>query len=93
MPGFDRPVAEIQRGLTGVRILGCLVSILTFCFRRVAGSTIPENLSFADAYLPTKPPFPANGLALNCPHCGQSATYERCDLRYRALDSFVVPRI
>lgn len=30
-----------------------------------------------------KPDFPPAGLALDCPHCGKSATYERHELRYR----------
>jgi uncharacterized Zn finger protein len=53
------------------------------CGEEFPHSLIPENLSFAESYLPLKPEFPASGLPLDCPNCGKSATYQRHDLRYR----------
>jgi hypothetical protein len=73
--------------------MGQWILICSICGKEFPHSSIPENLSFADAYLPIKPPFPASGLAIDCPQCGRSATYERCDLRYRAPDCVIVPRI
>jgi hypothetical protein len=64
--------------------MGQWILICSICSKEFPHSTIPENLPLTEFYLPTKPEFPLNGLALNCPQCGRSATYERCDLRYRA---------
>ena len=56
--------------------------ICSACSKEFPHSSIPENLSFVESYLLTKPEFPP-GLALDCPYCGRTATYERFDLRYR----------
>ena len=64
--------------------MGQWILMCSICGKEFPHSTISENLSFAEALLPTKPEFPPNGLAVNCPECGQSATYERYDLRYQA---------
>jgi len=54
------------------------------CGKEFPHSSIPKNLPFAETYLPPKPEFPSSGLAIECPNCGKSATYERFDLRYRS---------
>jgi DNA-directed RNA polymerase subunit RPC12/RpoP len=45
-------------------------------------SSTHENLTFIELVLLRKPEFPSEGLALDCPYCGKSATYQRYDLLY-----------
>src|SRR6267143_2753544 len=52
------------------------------CGRDFPHSPIHENLTFIKFVLLHKPEFPSEGLALDCPHCGESGTYERHDLTY-----------
>jgi DNA-directed RNA polymerase subunit RPC12/RpoP len=53
------------------------------CGKEFTHSSIPENLPFVQLDLPHKPEFPQGGLAFDCPHCRESATYQRHDLIYR----------
>ena len=57
------------------------------CGKEFSHSLIPENRSFAELELIHKPEFPSNGLTLDCPHCGISGTYQRCDLVYSSSDA------
>ena len=53
------------------------------CGSEFAHSSVPDNRHLLPLELPHKPEFPAWGLDLDCPHCGESATYQRRDLIYR----------
>jgi hypothetical protein len=53
------------------------------CGSRFTHSVI-EPHEIEDRYLPAKPEFAADGAELECPSCGQTATYQRSDLRYQA---------
>ena len=46
------------------------------CGRDFPHSPIRENLTFIKFVLLHKPEFPSEGLALDCPHCGESGTYQ-----------------
>jgi hypothetical protein len=35
-------------------------------------------------FIPNKPEFPEEGSALECPHCGTKAVYQRHQLTYQA---------
>ena len=60
------------------------------CGREFAHSSIPDDGRFSQLELPHKPEFPPWGLDLGCPHCGESATYQRRDLIYRDSPAFQV---
>jgi endogenous inhibitor of DNA gyrase (YacG/DUF329 family) len=34
-------------------------------------------------FLPIKPTIPDDGVKMDCPECGQNATYQKADLRYQ----------
>jgi len=53
------------------------------CGRESPHSSIPNDGRSSELELPHKPEFPPWGLDLDCPHCGESATYQRRDLIYR----------
>jgi rubredoxin len=40
--------------------------------------------NLVDFYYDAKPEFPPEGSEFECPNCGNRATYQRTDLRYRA---------
>jgi hypothetical protein len=46
--------------------------------------SIIEECLIEDRYLPLKPEFAPEGAEFECPGCGQTATYQRSDLRYQA---------
>lgn len=52
------------------------------CGKEFTHSSIQDNRHFLE--WPHKPEFPPRGVDLGCPHCGESATYQRRDLLYRA---------
>ena len=41
-----------------------------------------DDVGIANYFMLKKPDFPADGVALECPNCRQSATYQQSDLRY-----------
>ena len=51
------------------------------------GSKIMHSkIEFPDAssyFLPSKPEIESGGSELSCPNCGQTAIYQRSDLRYQ----------
>jgi DNA-directed RNA polymerase subunit RPC12/RpoP len=46
--------------------------------------SVIEPRKLEDHYLPAKPELAPEGAELECPGCGQKATYQRSDLRYQA---------
>jgi DNA-directed RNA polymerase subunit RPC12/RpoP len=68
---------SLQGGGMSQWILTC-----STCGKDFPHSSIHENLTFTKLVLLRKPEFPSEGLALDCPNCGKSATYQRYDLLY-----------
>jgi hypothetical protein len=63
------------------------VLICSKCHKSFSHSLIaPRDKSYRfDPLWPEKPEFPKGGLELNCPHCGQTATYQRFELMFRGV--------
>jgi uncharacterized protein (DUF983 family) len=60
------------------------------CGKEFTHSSIPDS-HFLQFDLPHKPEFPPFGLDLGCPHCGESATYQRHNLMYSASPTSLGP--
>jgi hypothetical protein len=62
-------------------VSGCLK-----CNAEFTHSEISADDRLPDTFLggAPKPDFPAGGLTLSCPNCGEVSVYERHQLRYRA---------
>src|ERR1700675_919228 len=60
------------------------------CGREFSYSSIPDSRDLLPLELPHKPEFPPWGLDLGCPHCRESASYQRRDLIYRDSPAFQV---
>jgi DNA-directed RNA polymerase subunit RPC12/RpoP len=68
---------SLQGGGMSQWILTC-----STCGKDFPHSSMHENLTFSKLVLLRKPEFPSDGLVLDCPHCGKSATYQHYDLLY-----------
>jgi DNA-directed RNA polymerase subunit RPC12/RpoP len=73
---------SLQGGGMSQWILTCSTCGKDFPHSSMHENSKHENLTFIKLVLLRKPEFPSEGLALDCPHCGKSATYQRYDLLY-----------
>jgi hypothetical protein len=53
------------------------------CSAEFTRSSIDDDKTMLSFLLPTKPEFPDGGSLLECPGCGNQATYQGTDLVYR----------
>jgi DNA-directed RNA polymerase subunit RPC12/RpoP len=51
------------------------------CKKKFDHSSVDET--GLNVFFPEKPKFPEGGSELQCPHCGNTATYQRYELTYQ----------